>query len=170
MSKYDQHCCKPLPCKRQVKYKKPCGRWWRAALFHWSVWLVPRQCHLTGQTTRGGGRNVCRQGGRTILEHWVTCSRTCRIVREVLWIELQDCSAFLLLPCIPGKFIGYIRKVGWLRHRVDVCANEFFLFGNFREGAKELTDKAVGNWLKLAHVAWLLLLLIKVKPYCVLTV
>ena len=116
----------PFPARD--KCKKPCGRSWRAALFHWSVWLVPRQCHLTGQTTRGGGPNVCRQGGRTILEHWVTCSRTCSRVREVFSIELQGCSAFLLAPCIPEKFIWQIKKVGWLRHRVDVCTNEFVFF------------------------------------------
>lgn len=128
VSNYDQHYFKLFPCKREGKYKKPLGRPWEAALFHWSVQLVPGRCHLIWQTTRGGDPSLCRQGSRAILETRVICSRTRSQVREVFWVELQDCGAFLWLPCLPGNFIWYIIKVGWLGHRVYVCASEGFFF------------------------------------------
>lgn len=128
VSKYDQHYFKLFPCKREGKYKKAHGRPWEATLFHWSVQLVPGQCRLIWQTTRGGGTSLCRQWSRAILETWAICSRMCSQVREVFWVEPQDCGAFLWSPCLPGNFIWHLIKMGWLRHRVYVYANEAFFF------------------------------------------
>lgn len=165
----DQHYFEPLPCKREVKYKKLCGKsrgqHHFTGLHDWSQGSAFWQGRQPGvEAPMFAGR------GRAILEHWVICSRTHSRIRKVFWIELQDCSVFLLVPCIDGKFIWYIKKVGCLRHRADVYINKVFFFS-------ATLRKAQRSWqIKLweidgnSHTEWLLLPLIKIKPYCVLTV
>lgn len=119
-----------------------------------------------GRWGRGGGPTVCRQGSRTTLEHWVTYSKTCSRGREVFWIVLRVYSTSLH----PWE-IHLAHKGSGMGEAQGGCVYKWILFFtcNFREGAKG-ADKVRGNWLKVSHVAWLLFLLIKIKPYCVLTV